>query len=127
MLIFKNLKSRIFANSLKYFCNKSNTDIKFGLSNSGTEEEKQIGQNEKYREKFSNKTTKLNREEFLKREITSNPEFFKAFPHLANIVKSTADIPDSADLNKHIKENYKISDEEKRKRTQTDNYFETLM
>jgi hypothetical protein len=122
MLIFKKL---IFNSQVsKMFCSKITSDNKFGLSNSSTSQERQIGQNEKFKENFKSKEAKINREELLKQEITSNPEFFKAFPHLAEIVKSVHDIQ-NPDLNNHINENYTVTNKERQEANEK--YFETLL
>ncbi len=120
MLIFKKFK--FFKNNLIYatFCNKIDKLGKVGLSNSGTEVELQIGKNMKYKEKFVNKQIKVNREEFLRREITTNPEFFKAFPHLQSIVASENNIEE--DLTDYIKDNYYVE-----KAQPSNKYFESLL
>jgi hypothetical protein len=127
MLIFKNLKkfNFKFPFSMRTFSSKvGSSDHKFGLSEKTTPEERQIGENEKYKESFRNREAKINREEFLKRDITTNPEFFKAFPHLAEIVKSVNEL-EVNDLQKHVKENYTITD--KGRQEANNNYFETLL
>jgi hypothetical protein len=120
MLIFKKFKFWKKQLTSFNFCTNTNKSNNIGLSNSGTQEEAQIGKNMKYKEKFTNKQIKLNREEFLKREITTNPEFFKAFPHLENIIKSENNI--EGNLTEHIKENYFVE-----KGIPQDKYFESLL
>jgi hypothetical protein len=120
MLIFKNLK-RLPLGNIKYFSSKINTE-KFGLSQTSSENDRQIGKNEKFKENFRTREERLNREDFLKQEITKNPEFFKAFPHLADIVKSVNEV-ETNDLQKHINEKYT----KEKPVYKNDNYFESLL
>ena len=107
------------------FCKKIGKTSSLGLSKSGTEQEAQIGKNMEYKEKFLNKESKQRREEFLKREITSNPEFFKAFPHLSQIVKSVNNIDE--EIPEYVKEKFFIPEKEKQSNKKNDNYFESLL
>lgn len=58
-----------------------------GLINKGTHTESAYGQVQKLKFNSDSKTTKEKRKELLKREITSNPEFLKAFPHFKDAIQ----------------------------------------
>ncbi len=126
MLILKKFKIYKKKFLISNFCSKNTEKLSsLGLSKSGSKEEAQIGKNMEYKEKFFNKESKKKREEFLKREITSNPEFFKAFPHLSQIVKSVNEIDE--DIPEYVKENFFIPEKLKQHNKKNENYFESLL
>jgi len=69
------------------------------------------------------------RAHLLKREITDNPEFFNAFPHLKEVIKREEMINQDEDLNQNIKDNYVVKDEDKNLEIQEkkENFFESLL
>jgi ribosomal protein S18 len=69
------------------------------------------------------------RASLLKREITDNPEFFNAFPHLKEVIKREEMINQEVDLNKHLKQNYLVKEEDRNVeiKEKKENYFESLL
>lgn len=130
--LYKSNNSLLKYISLNYFSTTNENDMGIkspGLSKSGSAEEKIIGKSEKHKMKFKNKADKEARAKLLRQEITSNPEFFNAFPHLKEKLTSEEVEDPADDISDHIRKNYVI-DEEKgipdilEKRS---NYFESML
>lgn len=83
-----------------------------------------------FKNEFKTKTEMNKQAELLKREIVNNPEFFKAFPHLKDIVISESDyVKGTENFESDFKENYKISEKDKETAVieKKKNYFESLL
>lgn len=119
--------TRMSTFKLANFCSKDNKNS--GLSSEpNTFDLNDAKMDKNYKQTFTSKKQRSNRAELLKREIVDNPEFFKAFPHMSDIVHSTTDTAEN-DTKKYIRENYKSKDEKRdtevnERRT---NYFESLL
>jgi hypothetical protein len=133
ILIFKKNLNFILIKSkntsLKNFCTKKNSDTKpLGLNKTASSEESKFGHMQKYREKFKSKEEKEKRIKLLKAEMTSNPEFFNAFPHLREKVAQD-EFEENEDVTKAIDKNYTIRHDDRNKALddkKTD-YFESLL
>lgn len=88
-----NLRNLLLRSRLQFFCTdkkKSRGDkpITIELNDEKTEfpEQKQDGEkNDPFKAVFYNKKQRNKKRELLKKDITTNPEFFNAFPHLKQI------------------------------------------
>jgi ribosomal protein S18 len=116
----------------KNFSNKINDDFQIkstGFSKVATPQEAKVNLTEKFKIKLMDKEEKERRSQILKREITDNPEFFNAFPHLKQIVKREDMEDNQVDIQKHISDNYFIKEEDKNKdiKQKKSSYFESLV
>ena len=140
--LLKNINSKNLFNTngkylIKLFSQNQKTSENFkeplirssGLSKVGSTEEKQIGQQEKFKIKYMSKENQEKRANLLKREITDNPEFFNAFPHLREVVRSEDMLKQEDDISNHIGSKYLIKEEDKNTEIQEkkENYFESLL
>lgn len=97
-----------------------------GISSKGSEIEEKISHIEKFKAKFDSPKDKEKRVNLLKQEITSNPEFFNAFPHLKpKIIDEELDVPEHS-VNTEINNNYDLSID-RDIRDKKENYFESLL
>jgi hypothetical protein len=125
-----NQKNSIINIAFKTFTNNSKSNFNKGISKDSTSKDSSESYpDRKFKEKFKTKVQLQKRTELLKKEMVSNPEFFKAFPHLANKVIDETNIDEDDNLKQHIDENYFIKDSDKdqnvlQKKT---NYFESLL
>jgi ribosomal protein S18 len=130
-LLFQNSKPNFFCtkDSDKNYNKAISNGIQSpGMFKKGSEQEANIGAIEKHRAKFNSKEEKEARMKLLQREITSNPEFFNAFPHLKEKIK--LDYMESTNGTQEVEgflnQNFfiKPSEESQEKKS---NYFESLL
>ena len=124
----KNLQMFYFSSKNSNSSNESQIKSS-GLNKQGREEEVIVGRLEKQRAKFNSKEEKEERIKLLQREITSNPEFFNAFPNLKEKIKSDFIENPVEEVDHFIKRNYTIDSkkgapEVEEKKT---NYFDSLL
>jgi small subunit ribosomal protein S18 len=139
-LLLKNFNSKtLLNNNSKYLIRQFSSKIaenitepfikSSGISKAGTTQEKKIGQSEKFKIKYMSKEDQEKRTNLLKREITDNPEFFNAFPHLKEVIKREEMLNPEEDLTHHLSSNYQIKEEDQNSEIQEkkENFFESLL
>jgi ribosomal protein S18 len=128
ILFSRSLNPNLFYKHTNHFLSTKEADTiqSPGLFKKGSEEEGDIGGIEKHRAKFNSKEDKEARMKLLQREITSNPEFFNAFPHLKEKIKLDYMESNNEEVESFLSQNFEVKPSEESQEKKS-NYFESLL
>jgi ribosomal protein S18 len=127
-IFFKNSALK-FVKNFRNFCTEIDEVDEItspGLLKKASFKESSYGQVQKFKLNFNTKTSKEKRSELLKREISSNPEFIKAFPHLKEAIKIENLEEKDEDVKSFIKSNFTIQETTESREKKTD-YFQSML